>query len=212
MLVYGSLISPFVRKVAVVAAEKGLDWDLKAVGPGDSSAEFVAASPFGKIPAIRDGDFTLCDSSAIAAYVEAKHPEPALIPAQAQARGRTIWLDEFADTILADSMRKILFNRFVGPKFFKIAGNEAEALAGEAELPRLFEYLEGLAPDSGWLASDSFTIADIAVASVLRSLRYVDREPDCAHYPRLAVWRERVHARPAWRQVAAIEDAPRAPK
>ena len=212
MQVFGSLISPFARKVALAAAEKGVDWTLIQVGPGDASPEFVAASPFGKIPAIRDGEFSLCDSSAIVAYLDVKHPEPPLIPAEAQARGRTIWLEEFADTMLAESMRKVLFNRFVGPKFFRIEGDEAEAQAGEAELPALFAYLESVAPATGWLTADEFSLADIAVASVLRSLRYVNCEPDPALYPRIAAWRDRVATRDSWRKIAAIEDAPRQKK
>ena len=156
-----------------------------------------------------DLDFSLCDSSAIIAYLEAKHPETSVIPAEAQACGRTVWFDEFADTILAGSMRKILFNRFVGPKFMKVAGDEAKAREGEAELPGLFAYLEGVVPTRGWLVGETMTLADLSVASVLRSLRYVDWEPDAESYPRLGAWYGKVRDMPSWQQIAAIEDAPR---
>lgn len=209
MQVFGGLISPYVRKVCLVAAQKGVPFELVLTNPGSAVPEFVAASPFGKIPAIRDGDFTLCDSTAIIAYLEAKHADTAVIPAEAQARGRTIWFDEFADTILAASMRKILFNRFVGPKFMKVDGNEAEALQGEAELPRLFAYLEGALSDRNWLVTDGMTLADLSVASVLRSLRYVSWEPDPESYPRLGAWYAKVREQSCWQQIAAIEDAPR---
>ena len=69
------------------------------VGPGDPNPDFRAASPFGKMPALADGDYHLADSSAIIHYLEAKHPEPALIPADPKERGRTVWFDEFADTM-----------------------------------------------------------------------------------------------------------------
>jgi glutathione S-transferase len=209
MQVFGGLISPFVRKVCLVAAQKGVPFELVLANPGNAIPEFVAASPFGKIPAIKDGDYSLCDSSAIIAYLEAKHPETSVIPAEAQARGRTVWFDEFADTILASSMQKILFNRFVSPKFMKIEGDEAKALEGEAELPRLFAYLEGAVPIRGWLVGDSMTLADLAVASVLRSLRYVGWEPDPESYPRLGAWYAKVRETRCWQQIAAIEDAPR---
>lgn len=209
MQVFGGLISPFVRKVCLVAAKKGVPFELVLASPGNSIPEFVAASPFGKIPAIRDGDYSLCDSSAIIAYLEAKHPETWVIPPEAKARGRTVWFDEFADTIFAGSMRKILFNRFVGPKFMKVEGNEAEALEGEAELPRLFAYLEGVVPTRGWLVGETMTLADLSVASVLRSLRYVGWEPDAESYPRLGAWYGKVRDTACWQQIAAIEDAPR---
>ena len=102
MILYGSSLSPFVRKVLAYAGEKGISLSLEPTGsgPGQHSDEFLEASPFRKMPALRDGDNRLADSSAIIHYLEAKHPEPALIPVEAEARGRVIWFEEFADTRL----------------------------------------------------------------------------------------------------------------
>ncbi len=209
MLIYGALISPFVRKVCIAAAEKGVAWELAPTRPASDDPGFRAASPFGKIPAMQDGDFTLSDSSAIVAYLDAKHPAPALLPSDPQARGRAVWFDEFADTVLAPSGLKVLFNRLVGPKIFKIPGDEALAAQGEAELPRLYSYLEGVCPAQGWLAGETFGLADIAVASMLRTMVYVDLFPPPDGHPAIAAWYGRVSERPAWQQVAAQENAPR---
>ena len=54
MIVYGSSISPFVRKVLAFAAEKGIEVESKPVGIGDQNPDFREASPFGKMPAFRD--------------------------------------------------------------------------------------------------------------------------------------------------------------
>ena len=75
MIVYGSSLSPFVRKAAAFAIEKGVDLELKPMGIRDADPAFSAASPFGKMPALQDGDYRLADSSAICHYIEAKHPE-----------------------------------------------------------------------------------------------------------------------------------------
>ena len=108
MILYGSSLSPYVRKVLAFAGEKGIELELRPTGaaPGQPSEEFLEASPFRKMPALRDGDYTLADSSAIIHYLEAKHPEPALIPADPKLRGKTIWFDEFADTVLRRAARK----------------------------------------------------------------------------------------------------------
>ena len=53
MIVYGSSISPFVRKVLAFAAEKGLEVELKPSGLGNKDPEFLEASPFGKMPGFR---------------------------------------------------------------------------------------------------------------------------------------------------------------
>ncbi len=200
MKLYGALLSPFVRKVAVFAAEKGLAFDLLV----PNGEEFAAASPFGKMPAIDDGGFTLADSTAIALYLDAQYPSPALIPGEAKARGTVVWFDEFADTIYAGSGLKILFNRLVAPKLMKLPYDEAVAQQGEAELPRILNYLEGVVPSDGWLVGE-FSLADISVSSMLKSLAYVGYGPDAANYPRTAALYDRVKARPSWQSIAALE-------
>ena len=204
MIVYGALLSPFVRKVIVAAAEKGMPCELARSNPGGEDPAFREASPFGKIPAMRDGEFTLADSSAILHYMEARQPDPALVPADAQARGKAVWFDEFADTILGATCVKILFNRLVGPKLLKRPFDVAVAEQGEAELPAILDYLESVVPAEGWLAGP-FSIGDIAVASMLKSLSYVAQATDAAQRPRTAAWFERVSARSGWQQVAGQE-------
>lgn len=204
MKVFGFPLSPYVRKVHLVAAEKGVAIEALPANPRNPSPEFAAASPFRKIPALQDGDFSLADSTAIVTYIDALHPAPAMTPGDARAKGRAIWFEEFADTILSAAGGKVVFNRFVGPKVLGLPGDEESAKAGEAELGPIYDYLETQAPTDGWLAGE-FSIADISVASVLRTLGYVALEPDAALHPRTAAWYERVKARPAWQTVAATE-------
>jgi glutathione S-transferase len=207
MKLYGALLSPFVRKVAIVLAEKGLSYEPRRGGPGSSDPEFLAVSPFAKIPVLDDDGFVLPDSSAIVHYLEAKHPEPALIPADPQALGRTVWLDEFADTILAVAGIKIQMSRIVRPRFLGLPVDEETAREGEADMPRALDYLESIAPADGWLTGDSFTIADISVAVAVRTAEFMGALGDAAARPRTTAWYERVKARPAWQEVAAREAA-----
>ena len=203
MIIYGALLSPFVRKACVALEEKGVEWRLANASPGGDDPDFREASPFGKIPAMKDGDYTLADSTAIVVYADAKHPERPMLPAEPRARGKAMWFDEWADTMLVASGGKVLFNRLVGPKLLKRPFDEAVALQGEAELPALWDYLESVAPDDGWLAGE-FSLGDIAVASAMRSLSYVGHGPNPA-YPRTHAWYHRVAARPAWQVVARAE-------
>lgn len=207
MKLYGALLSPFVRKVAIVLAEKGLAYEARRGGPGTTDPEFLAVSPFAKIPVLDDDGFVLPDSTAIALYLDARYPEPALIPAAAQARGRAIWLDEFADTILAEAAIKVQMSRIVGPRFLGRPVDEDMARAGEAELPRALDYLESVAPEEGWLLGTDFTLADISVGVALRAAEFVGCLGDAAARPRMAAWFERLKARPAWQSVADREAA-----
>ena len=205
MQIFGFPLSPFVRKVLVAAAEKGVEVENVLSNPTQPSPDFLAASPFRKIPALKDGDFLLADSTAIVTYLEAKHPAVALLPAEPQPRARAIWFEEFADTIVTPAGGKIVFNRFVGPLLLGLEGDEEAAKQGEQDLVPILDYLEKNAPAEGWLVGADYSIGDIAVASVLKTLSYVGFGPGAAKYPRTAARFERVTARPAWQSVIARE-------
>lgn len=207
MIVYGSIVSPFVRKLLGFLGEKGLDFELKGVGIGDPDPGFRAASPLGKMPAMDDDGFLLADSSAIIHYLEAKHPEPALIPADPQERGRVIWWDEFGDTVFAACSGKMFFNRIVAPKFLGRDGDLAAAAAAEAEeLPKLLDYLESAIPASGFLVGDRLTLADLAAVSPLMNVRHCGTVADPARYPKIAAWSEAILSRPSLAPWVAKEE------
>src|SRR3954471_12642802 len=199
MIVFGSSLSPFVRKVLAFGAEKGLDMELQAIGLGSEDPDFCAASPFRKMPGFKDGDFSICDSSAIVHYLDAKFPEPNLIPTEPRARARTIWFDEFGDTIVMGCGGKMFFNRVVAPRFL---GREGDlALAGQAEkeeLPPILDYLETIVPESGFLVEDRLTLGDIAVASPFVNLGHMGVQVDAARWPKARAYVDGILARPSF--------------
>ena len=212
MIVYGSTFSPFVRKVMAFVAEKGLTAELKPAGMGRGGAEFDEASPFRKMPGFRDPgadggrDFVISDSTAIVTYLEAKYPEPNLLPADPIARARAIWYEEFADTIVMKAGGAIFFNRFVAPRVFGRAGDEAVAAAAERdEVPPLLDYLERVAPESGFLVEDRITLADIAVASPFVNLAHVGVDLDGTRWPRATAYLDAILARPSFAGMVAEE-------
>lgn len=205
MKIFGFPVSPFVRKIIVIAAEKGIETEIVPSNPMQPDEAFLAVSPYRKIPAIEDAGFTLADSSAIAHYMEAKYPNPALLPADPQARAMAVWFDEVADTILMGAASPMIFNRFVRPKIFGQEGDEAAASAAEEALVGRLGYLEDQVGD-GWL-NGNYSIGDIAVASCFKTFSYADWSLDPATYPKLAAWYDRVCQRPAWQAVAERERA-----
>ena len=207
MIVHGSSISPFVRKVLVFAAEKGLVAENKPTGLGPKSDEFMAISPFGKIPAFEDGDYKLCDSSAIVHYLDAAYPAHPLIPAEAKARGRVVWFDEYADTIMFAAYAPIFWNRALAPRL-KMPADPALADKAEAEaVPPVLAYLESVIPASGYLVEDRLTLADIAVCGVLVNGGYGGAAVDAATYPRTAAYAAAMLARPSFAAVIAADKA-----
>jgi glutathione S-transferase len=206
MKIYGFPLSPFVRKVAVAAREKGLEYDWEPSNPNAPTDEFLKVSPFKKIPALADGDFCLADSTAIVAYLDAKHPEPPLFPVEPEARGRAVWFDEVADTVLVPAAAPIVVNRFLRPKIFGTEGDEAAAVAAEEAVLKPLDYLEGVVTADGWLDA-FFSLGDISIASCVKTLSYTGWSLDAGRHPKLAAWYGRVTERAAWQQAGDEEDA-----
>jgi glutathione S-transferase len=152
------------------------------------------------MPALRDGDFTLADSSAIAAYLDAKFPEPQLIPADPKQRGRTIWFEEFADTVLASCSAKMFYNRVVLPRFFGRPGDEEAARNAEREeLPGMLDYLETEVPEPGeFLVGGRITLADIAIASPFANFAHLECARDASRHGRVYAYVDSILSRPSF--------------
>jgi len=208
--VYGVNASPFVRKVRIALAEKHVPYELETVFPGPMAPPgFRTLSPLGKVPAFRDGDRTLADSSVICAYLERIHPTPALYPSDAYEYARALWFEEWADSgLVAVAGPKIFFQRIVGPRFFGRATDEAVVrTAIDEELPPLLDYLEGQLGGGEFLVGRTFTIGDIGVLSQFVNLAHAGVTPDQGRWPALAAYLARGFARPSLAALIA-EEAP----
>jgi len=208
-ILHGVNASPFVRKVRLALAFKGIEYTLDPVMPMGVSDEYKRKSPLGKIPCWEDGDFALPDSSCILAYLEKAKPEPALVPADAKACGRALWLEEYADTKLAETVGAVFFERIVKAKILKAPVDEGRVQdAIDNQLPEVFGYLESQAPESGdALVGGRFSVADIAVGSQLLNLRHGGVKPDPKRWPKLAAWLEAVHSNPWFKPIVEEEIA-----
>ena len=202
--ILGAGISPFVRKVRVVCAEKGLDYELEPVIPMNPPPGWRDVSPLGKIPALEHDGRVVNDSSVICAYLERIAPEPALYPADPYACARATWLEEYADGGLVP---------VAGPKVFMpvvlrplLSGGEPESAAIDAaakamheEVGPLLAYLEQQIGDAEFFVEDRLSIADISVASMMVNLRHAGFPPDAERFPKVAAFVQRMHARPSFR-------------
>jgi glutathione S-transferase len=148
-ILHGANLSPYVRKVRVALAFKGIEYDDNQVVPFGPTPEFQALSPLKKIPVYQDGDLVLPDSSVILAYLECAHPTPALLPADAGERGRALWFEEYGDTKVTTNLATVFFQRFVGPRFLNLETDEAAIRdAIDEQLPPVFDYLSEQLGDS----------------------------------------------------------------
>ncbi len=206
---YGALGSPFVRKAIVALTEKGIAYDHDPVVPFGPNPEYRKISPLGKIPAFRDGDRTMADSSVILAYLERTHPEPALYPSDAYDYARALWFEEYGDGGLAPVLGgKIFFARIIGPRFMNQPTDEAAVQkALNEEVPPLFDYLEKELEGKDYLVANRFTVADIGVATIFVNFQFAGCTVDAKRWPKLAAYVERIHNRPSFKAVIEKEKA-----
>ena len=198
MIIFGSSLSPFARKVLVFAGEKGLAFEHRPIAPHDPSPDFKAASPFGRLPAIADGDYRLADSSAICHCLERKYPSPALFPQGAEELGRMIWFDEFTDTQLIPAAGKVFFQLRVRPLLNKEPPDMAivdQALT--KDIPPLLDYLERQV-SGPFLVGGKLSLADIAVHCIFVNLKIAGHPLDTARWPKLGGYLAGLMARPAF--------------
>jgi glutathione S-transferase len=204
LTVYGGAISPFVRKVRVMLAEKGLEYSLEQVSPFNPPPEFLAISPLKRIPVLRDTDRpepnTLPDSSIICDYIEHKYPSPALYPADPFERAKALWYEEYADSAVAQCVGSGLFFERIVKKMMRGQTDEATVQKTLTEkLPPILDHLEAEIDGKQFLAGGAFSIADISVGTMIVNFNHAGEEIDAARWPKLAAYIGRVHARPSFK-------------
>jgi glutathione S-transferase len=204
LIVYGANLSPFVRKVRVMLAEKGVDYTLDPVSPFQPPPEFLEISPLKRIPVLRDTSLpepnTIPDSSAICDYIEHKHPKPALYPSDPFQRARAIFYEEYADTQIAQNIGRGLFFERIVKKLMRQKPDEAVIANTLKEvLPPIFDWLEKDIGSKKFFVGESFSIADISMGSMFVNFEHTGEKIDAARWPNLARYIAMIHARPSFK-------------
>ena len=163
--------APSPRRVRIFVAEKGIEIPTVQVDLGAKAQhepEFVAINPYRTVPVLELDDGTrLTNTAGICAYLEALHPEPALLGETAEEKGRVAewsWrIENEGYMAVAEAFRN------------KAEGFTDHALPGAqeyAQIPDLIERgihrtqqfflnLDQILSDREFIAGERYTIADI---------------------------------------------------
>jgi len=196
-VVYGVPGSPFMRSVLVGLEEKQAPYRIEALAPGATrTPDYRRLHPFGRIPAIRHGDFHLYETQAILRYVDATFAGRSLQPSEPKAIGRMNQVIGINDWYLFPLVvRVIVFERIVGPALF---GKTPDEHAIDAALPdaRLcLGELDRLLGDSAHLAGDDFSLADVLLAPQIYYLAATPEGEAILAGTALHAWLDRVGER-----------------
>lgn len=208
----GANVSPFVRKVRVLLAEKGIAYDYEPVSPFAPPPNWRDISPLGKIPAFMDGDKVVNDSTVICQYIERKNKAVPMLPADDDGYIQALWLEEYVDGgLVAVAGGKVFFPLIIAPLRSKAAPDaaaraEAAKVVAE-ELPTFWAYMEAQLGNNQFFVNNTLTLADIAIASVHVNLLHAQVKVDGARFPKLAAFMARMFARPSFKALIE-EEAP----
>ncbi|NVJ06099.1 glutathione S-transferase family protein [Myxococcus sp. AM001] len=188
----------YVRDLRVRWAleEAGLPYRVQGVPFKNRGAQHFAHQPFGQAPWLTDGDISIFESGAILLHLGER--SQALMPSDPRGRAETQqWLFAALNSVEMPSVPWSLF---------KFSGDESDT-PGRRQLEMFLKlrlgHMETVLAEREWLAG-TFTIADIAMADVLR---LVDRFDGLATYPACRAYVTRAMGRPAFQKAHADQMA-----
>lgn len=192
-----SRVPPFARglvrdmRVRWACEEIGRPYRMELIDAfAPRSAEYRARQPFGQVPAFTDGNVDLFESGAILLYLGEQ--DESLLPHAGETRWKAIsWLFAALNSVEPMLMQIVNLDVFNAGKDWAAAARPNVVELATARLKSLSDALGG----REWLAGP-FTIADIAMVTVLRNLNHTDI---LAGFPNVAGYKARGEARPAFR-------------
>lgn len=192
IILHGNSASPYVRKVLAVLALKSLPYEQTQQMPFSKDPEFQKISPLGKIPALQDGDLTICDSTVICEYLEDAYPDVAVYPQNIKDKAKARWLEELGGSRVTELAAGIFFQRFMRPMAFKQEPDE-ELVSKiiNKQLPPILDYLESQVPAEGFIFG-SLKLADISLVSPFINAGYANYQIDAERWPRFSAFMKRV--------------------
>lgn len=187
-IVYGTVFSPYVRKVLITLQLKNIPYDFQELHPlfPAQKQKLLQLSPLGKVPIYQEDNFILPDSSAICAYLDKQYKQPAIFPTESRQYPRSLWLEEYADVELTPTIIAIFINTFTKPKMNIPIDNQALTNALEIKLPAIFDYLNHEIEGHHYFNGDQLSIADISILSALMNYKLLDLAIDESRWHHLA--------------------------
>ncbi len=170
---FGLAPSSYTRTARLALAEKGVAYTFHECGP--HGPDILAINPFGRLPALTDGDFAVYETSAIIRYLDESFDGPALLPGSIAESARCEqWTSAFNACIYGAIVPPYIRQYF----FPQGEGGQPDRAAIDAalvEMPAMLAILDAGYAKSTWLAGESISMADLFVMPVLA---YLARMPE----------------------------------
>jgi len=210
-------ISPFCGKVRRILEHKGLPYTTVEYN-GLRARKAKGLTDVGKLPVLDYDEERVQDSSDIAAFVQARHPEPSLYPSDPLLRARVHFWEDWADeslywfeiylrfmypeararavALLAEgrpAFERVLLGRVIKGMYAKKVAAQGLGRMPAKRVEEKFlahvDNLETLLAKQRWLVGDARSLADIAVQAQLAEIARTSHLADeIAKRPAVSAW------------------------
>lgn len=207
--IYGLAMSTCTTRVLTTCVEKCAEFELVTVNlsAGEhKKPEFLALQPFGVIPVMKDGDFKLFESRAIARYIATKN----------EGKGTALYGKTLHEKALVEQWLEVESQNYSPPmsavvgqlvfaKFKGMTTDEAVVKANYEKLEKVLDIYEEHLSKNEYLAGNFFSLADLSHLPYTHYLINVAKRGEaitCRKH--VNAWWEKISSRPSWKQVLEL--------
>ena len=199
-------LSPSSRLIRLYLSEKKIDFVTKLEVPWERSETYLKLNPSGEVPTLIDEDNTiLCGANVIIEYFEELESNLSLIPGKvyekSEVRRLIDWFErKFYHEVTFPLLNNRIIKRFVGEK-----NPSSEIIRGALQNLKIhLPYLEWLTENRKWVAGNEFSAADLAAASQLSVIDFMN-DLNWFDYGEARAWYAKIKSRPSFRQLLSDE-------
>ena len=196
-------LCPFSRKIRIALREKRLEFELNELEPWKADESFARINPAREVPVLEDRGLHVCDSNAIAEYLEEAHPDTSLYGTTLEQRAETRRLLFWFDVKFRREVTDPLWGEKLLKRMKRQGQPDSEAMRrGAKAIREHLDYISKLYEGRRWLAGDELTMADIAAAAHISVLDYLGDVP-WEGFDAAREWYARMKSRPSFRPLLA---------
>ena len=189
MVLYSYRYSVYCWIVRLTLAEKRLSFVVCELNPFDKDQARFERSPFGLVPVLEHGAFTLYESAAICRYIDLSFPDPALVPKEPMVAAQMAQAINIIDAHGYQPMIRQVFAHRVFRPIEGLEASEDEIASGLAASVPVLKALEALCGQWFARAGGQKTLADCHLAPMFGYFSQTEEGAKMvASYPKLAQW------------------------
>lgn len=209
--IHGSPFSTATMRVLAAAYEKELDFEFVLVDMASGAHKqqpFLSLNPFGQVPVLEVGDFTLFESRAITKYIaytqQTKGTQLLLTEGAHQMATQTMWAEVEAHQYDA-LVTKLVWELFFKTAMFHMEPDKAAVEENEAKLAKVLDIYETQLAKSKYVAGETFTLVDLHHLPSVHYLMGTQVKTLFEERTHVHAWVKDILARPAWAKVVAMQ-------